>query len=167
MGWKICLKCKGKTLLGDVNKLFVFNSLLTMSSNVLPYCLKWTFPPIIWRWWDQIQAIFLKLFYFIHDFLKKLFSYWKPYMANIVWKKRVLFQVDTKKIVSKTCCVQDLQSFVPQIEPTTTQMTIPSNKLPCSGWWYHGWRIHYHRNHEYLHFLQLFVKKKKWPCWTS
>jgi hypothetical protein len=24
MGEKVCLRCKGKTLLGDVNKLFVF-----------------------------------------------------------------------------------------------------------------------------------------------
>ena len=47
---KICLRCKGKTLLGDVNKLFVcFQSLLTTPSNVLPLHLKQTFPPIqIW-----------------------------------------------------------------------------------------------------------------------
>ena len=38
----------GKTLLSDVNKLFVFKSLLTMPSNVLPLHLKQTFPPIIW-----------------------------------------------------------------------------------------------------------------------
>ena len=36
MGGKVCLRCKGKTLLGIVNKLFVFKSLLTTSSNVLP-----------------------------------------------------------------------------------------------------------------------------------
>ena len=28
MGRKVCLRCKGKTLLGDVNKLFFFKSLL-------------------------------------------------------------------------------------------------------------------------------------------
>ena len=32
----------------DANKLFVFNILLTMPSNVLPLHLKQTFPPIIW-----------------------------------------------------------------------------------------------------------------------
>ena len=48
MGGKVCLRCKGKTLLGDVNKLFVFKSLLTTPSNVLPLHLKQTFPPIIW-----------------------------------------------------------------------------------------------------------------------
>ena len=42
MGGKVCLWCKGKTLLGVVNK-----SLLTMPSNVLPLHLKQTFPPII------------------------------------------------------------------------------------------------------------------------
>ena len=41
-------RCKGKTLLGVVNKLFVFNSLLTTPSNVLPLHLKQTFPPLIW-----------------------------------------------------------------------------------------------------------------------
>ena len=40
MGGKVCLRCKGKTLLGDVNNFFVFNCLLTTPSNVLPYNLK-------------------------------------------------------------------------------------------------------------------------------
>ena len=37
-----------KKLLGDVNKLFVFKSLLTMPINVLPLHLNQTFPPMIW-----------------------------------------------------------------------------------------------------------------------
>ena len=45
---KVSLRYSGKTLLGDVNKLFVFKSLLTMTSKVLPLLLKRTFPPIIW-----------------------------------------------------------------------------------------------------------------------
>ena len=40
MGEKICLRCKGKTLLGVVNKLLKTKSLLTSTSNVLPYYLK-------------------------------------------------------------------------------------------------------------------------------
>ena len=40
MGGKVCLRFKGKTLLGIVNKLFVFKSLLTSPSNVLLYYLK-------------------------------------------------------------------------------------------------------------------------------
>ena len=47
VGGKVCLRCKGKTLLGIVNKLFVFKSLLTKPSNVLPLHLKQTFLPII------------------------------------------------------------------------------------------------------------------------
>ena len=37
---KVCLGCKGKTLLGVVNKLLKTKSLLTSPSNVLPYYLK-------------------------------------------------------------------------------------------------------------------------------
>ena len=40
MGGKVCLRCKGKTLLGIVNKLLKTKSLLTSPSNVLPYYLK-------------------------------------------------------------------------------------------------------------------------------
>ena len=40
MGGKVHLRCKSKTLLGIVNKPFVFKSLLTSPSNVLPYYLK-------------------------------------------------------------------------------------------------------------------------------
>ena len=40
MGGKVCSRFKGKTLLGIVNKLFVFKSLMTTPSNVLPYYLK-------------------------------------------------------------------------------------------------------------------------------
>ena len=48
IGGKVCLRCKGKTLLSVVNKLFVFKSLLTMHINVLLLHLKQTFLPIIW-----------------------------------------------------------------------------------------------------------------------
>ena len=37
IGGKVCLRCKGKTLLGVVNKLLKTKSLLTSPSNVLPY----------------------------------------------------------------------------------------------------------------------------------
>ena len=37
---KVCLRCKGKTLLGIVNKLLKTKSLLKSPSNVLPYYLK-------------------------------------------------------------------------------------------------------------------------------
>jgi len=44
---QVSLRCEGKTLLGDINELFVFKSLLTTPSNVLLLHLKQTFPPII------------------------------------------------------------------------------------------------------------------------
>jgi hypothetical protein len=47
MGEEICLRCKGETLLGIVNKLLKTRILLTTPSNVLPLCLKQTFQPII------------------------------------------------------------------------------------------------------------------------
>ena len=40
MGGKVCLRCKGKTLLGVVNKLLKTKCLLTSPSNVLPYYFK-------------------------------------------------------------------------------------------------------------------------------
>ena len=40
MSGKVCFRCKDKTLLGVVNKLLKTKSLLTASSNVLPYELK-------------------------------------------------------------------------------------------------------------------------------
>jgi len=40
MGGKVGLRCKSKTLLDVVNKLFTLESLLTKPSNVLPEKLK-------------------------------------------------------------------------------------------------------------------------------
>jgi hypothetical protein len=40
MGEKVCLRCKGKTSLGVVNKLLKTKSFLTSPSNVLRYYLK-------------------------------------------------------------------------------------------------------------------------------
>ena len=48
MVWKVCLRCKGKTLLGIVNKLLKTKRLLTSPSNVLPLHLKQTLSTIIW-----------------------------------------------------------------------------------------------------------------------
>ena len=47
MGGKVCLRCRGKTLLGFVNKLLKTRILLTSPSNVLPYYLNQTFPPLV------------------------------------------------------------------------------------------------------------------------
>ena len=73
MGGKVCLRCKGKTLLGIVNKLFVFKSLLTMPSNVLPLHLKQTFPPIFefslkMKVMGSIPGYFFKSFLLLANF---------------------------------------------------------------------------------------------------
>ena len=47
MGGKVCLRCKVKTLLGDVSQFFVFKSLLTMRSDVLILPLRHTFLALI------------------------------------------------------------------------------------------------------------------------
>ena len=60
MGGKICFRYKGETLMGVVNKLLKTKSLLTTHSNVLPLCLKQTFPLKV----KVIKSIFLNLFYF-------------------------------------------------------------------------------------------------------
>ena len=38
--WKVCMKCKDKTLLGVVNKLLKTKKMFTSPSNVFPYYLK-------------------------------------------------------------------------------------------------------------------------------
>ena len=50
-------------MLGDVNNFFLFKSLLTTSSNVLPLHLKQTFPPII-----STEVVGLNLGYLLKDF---------------------------------------------------------------------------------------------------
>ena len=47
MGGKVCLRCKGKTLLGVANKLLKTKSLLTSPNNVLPYYPQVKLLPII------------------------------------------------------------------------------------------------------------------------
>ena len=48
MGRKVCLRCKGKMLLGVINKHLKTKSLFTFSSNVLPLYLNQTFLSVIW-----------------------------------------------------------------------------------------------------------------------
>ena len=82
-GGKVCLRCKGKTLLGRVNKLFVH----------------WR-----WRWWDRIQAIFSNLFYFntlpvlsiplnklpviLQSFSQWVIGWWGPFSCRQFWHLR-------------------------------------------------------------------------------
>ena len=68
-------------MLGDVNKLFVFKSLLTMPSNVLLFHLKQTFTPIIWIFTevkgDRIESrLPFKIFSTLHnEILREAYSW--------------------------------------------------------------------------------------------
>ena len=70
--------CKGKTLLGVVDKLLNTKSLLTMPSNVLPLCLKQTFPPIIWIFnegeGDVIKSRLSSKIFFTLSYLRALYN---------------------------------------------------------------------------------------------
>ena len=60
-------------MLGDVNKLCVFKSLLTTTSNILPFHLKQTFQPIIWIFtYDKGDGIKFRLPFKIYSTLPKI-----------------------------------------------------------------------------------------------
>ena len=90
MGGKVCLSCKGKTLLDIVNKLFVFKSLLTTPSNVLPLHLPTHNLNFHWMWWDQIQTIFLNLFYFTENLNLLIYFFFYRKRKNVQKNKSVL-----------------------------------------------------------------------------
>ena len=64
----VCLRCEGKTLLGNVNKHLKTKSLLTSPSNVFALLPQVNSPANNlnfhwrWGWWDRIQAYLLKSF---------------------------------------------------------------------------------------------------------
>ena len=65
-------------MLGDVNKLFVFKSLLTTPSNVLPLHLKQTFPPIIWIFTegDRIKSRLPLKYFLLYTYLSHCILKW-------------------------------------------------------------------------------------------
>ena len=83
MGGKVCFK--GKTLLGIVNKqqqCFALLPKVNFPANDLNFHWRW-------RWWDQIQTIFLNLFDFeAKRFLEVLFvwiwDFWQ-YVFGLFW----------------------------------------------------------------------------------
>ena len=85
---KVCLRRKGKTLLGIVTTLFVFKSLMTTSSNVLPLHFSHPYLNFYWRWWDQIQDIFLYIFNLILRLVCQLkFVFQSGFFATIKLRK--------------------------------------------------------------------------------
>ena len=67
MGKKVRLSCEGKTLLGVVNKLLKIEKFVDNAQKCFAFTPQANFPAHIlnfhWRWWDQMKAIFLNLFY--------------------------------------------------------------------------------------------------------
>ena len=75
IGGKVCLRCNGKILLGVVNRpgcqeAFCFQNFVYITQEFFAVLCQVIFPAKNlnfhwrWRWWHQIQAIFLNLFYF-------------------------------------------------------------------------------------------------------
>ena len=91
-------KCKGKTLLGDVNKLLVFKSLLTTPSNVLPLHLKETFPPIIWIFHEgEGDGIYSRLPFKIFSTLTEILMWIQKYLVplcEVFWTMPPSFMPD-------------------------------------------------------------------------
>ena len=95
MDGKGCLRCKGKTLLGVVNKTFKKKKFVDITQQCFAFLPQVNFPVhnlnFHWRWWwwDQIQGIFLNLFYFTFsneclNNMKMFFMFskwinWKPF----------------------------------------------------------------------------------------
>ena len=98
MGSKVCLRCKGKTLVGIVKNFDIIQQCFALLPQV-------NFPTNSlnfhwgWRWWDRIQPIFLNLFYFtniffffrlwiikaLDGFFDQIFKCWSWYFLNS-WK---------------------------------------------------------------------------------
>ena len=101
MDGKVCLRCKGKTLLGVVDKLKKFVDITQQCFALLP---RVNFPGnnlnFYWRcrWWDRIQAIFLNLFYFNPD-EAKLWSI-RVYLVVVLWIFDNTFYIKVKTLKS-------------------------------------------------------------------
>ena len=78
IGAKVCLRCKGKTLLIDVNKLFVFK-------NILPLQFNQTFPTMIWIFTEvEGDGIKSRLPFKIFSTLKWFFNkYWRFALGRV------------------------------------------------------------------------------------
>ena len=87
IGGKVCLRYKGKTLLGHINTFFVSKNMLTMSNNILPLHLKQTFPHMIWIL-RKVKVMGLNPSYILKPFLHYVNKGWKllnPYLLTVLF----------------------------------------------------------------------------------
>ena len=70
--------------------------------------------------------------FFTQDFFQKLFTEWKPYMANVFCKKMLLFfQVEIEKNCYKNLWSKGLFLVLRSTDQATPdQLKIPLDKLP-------------------------------------
>ena len=148
MGRKVCLRCKGITLLGIVNKLLKTKicwhtqECFTLLPQVNFYALNLNFH-WRWMWWDRIQAIFLNLFYFTNhlDFFHlKISIYLYTFLLHInifetscILKLCLIFDGLTQSLFTKTQIsteqVDIWRNLIlnPSLENLTTNLTIVSS----------------------------------------
>ena len=102
MGGKFGLRCKGNILLaGYCQQTFESKKLVDISQQCVALLPRVNFPANNlnfhwrWRWWDQIQAIFLNIFYFTSSFLCCfLSSFWFYFSMSLLFSfllSRVFF----------------------------------------------------------------------------
>ena len=98
-GGKVCSRCKGKTLLGIVNKLLKTKKYVDITKQCFASLPQVDFPANSlnfhwrWRWWDRIQAIFLTLFYF--NLLTKKLQYGLEKKTGTKYRDSVWFISNT------------------------------------------------------------------------
>ena len=96
LGGKVCFRCKGKPLLGDVNKLFVYKSLLATPSNGLPFHLKQIFLPMIWIFTEgdgiKSKLPLKKILLHCLEFRVGHFRHWSHSMAIVTFNKIVKYE---------------------------------------------------------------------------
>ena len=139
MGGKVCLRCKGKILLGIVDKLLKTKSLLTTPSNVSPLHLKQILSPIIWIFTegegDRIESrqpfeIFPTLC------IKVYFTLWVRTFTQHFRKKSKLKILTRKRKVRGSPCTQN-------------GLTFPYfHNGQGRGLWHNGHNLTYHTLHK-------------------
>ena len=120
IGMKVCLRCKGKTLLSVFNKLLNTKSLLSMSSNVLPLSLKQTFPPIIWIFTGIKSRLTFKIF-------STLFKSLKNTLKKLNFRMGLL-------ILDHCACLLLRNRFDFEFELSRPQGLVKWQKVICASW---------------------------------
>ena len=119
MGVKVCLRCKGKTLVGVVKTFLRTKSLLTSLSNVLPDYLKQIFPPMIWIFTQgEEDEIVSNLSSWIFSTLLKVLKF--DSICGAICQKSSkyfnLFSMKNKNIEAHLFLVSSIMSFVSATE---------------------------------------------------